>query len=119
MSPGDISSVSPVCARSDEGAPQKLPAKRGKKTNSTSATGAAFSSIAPVVRNGRSAGPAAAAQRHAQQRRCEQPHGRQHPGGGRDVLRVQEGREAEEPADEDQHRLVAGVARLEQLQAPT
>ena len=31
MSPGDISSVSPVSARSDDGAPQKLPAMRGKE----------------------------------------------------------------------------------------
>ena len=52
MSPGDISSVSPDSARSDDGAPQKLPAMRGKNKNSTSATGAAFRSIAPVVRNG-------------------------------------------------------------------
>ncbi len=58
MSPGDISSVSPVSARSAEGAPQKLPARRGKKRNSTSATGAAFRSIAPVVRKGASGGPA-------------------------------------------------------------
>jgi hypothetical protein len=57
MSPGDISSVSPESARSADGAPQKLPARRGKNRNSTSATGAAFRSIAPVVRNGRSAGP--------------------------------------------------------------
>ncbi len=57
MSPGDISSVSPVSARSEDGAPQKLPSTRGKKKNRTSATGAAFRSMAPVVRNGRGARP--------------------------------------------------------------
>ena len=55
MSPGDISSESPLNARSEDGAPQKLPSTRGKKKNRTSATGAAFSNMPPVVRKGRGA----------------------------------------------------------------
>ena len=94
MSPGDISSVSPVSARSDDGAPQKLPATRGKKKNRTSATGAAFRSIAPVVRNGRrceavacrgarrEAAPRRAARRSAAPRpRSRRPARRERPRG--------------------------------------
>ncbi len=60
-SPGDISSLRPVIARSADGTPQKCPAMRGKNRNSTRASGTAFSSMAPVVRNGRSGGPSPAA----------------------------------------------------------
>ena len=53
---------------------------------------------------------------HVQQRRRQQPGGRQHPCSGGQVLAVEEGRQAQEPADEHEHDVVAPRARLQQLQ---